>query len=164
VADYPFTTLHPNLGVVRVSNHRSFTVADIPGLIEGAAEGAGLGMRFLKHLSRTRLLWHLVDVAPLDEAVDPVNDVKVIEAELGKFSAELAAQERWLVLNKVDMLPVAEREARCADIVRRLAWQGPVFTIAAISGDGTQELLYQAMEYLEDTRESDDDGQPHDAD
>jgi len=149
VADYPFTTLHPNLGVVRVSNHRSFTVADIPGLIEGAAEGAGLGIRFLKHVSRTRLLWHLVDVLPLGETSDPVDDVRVIEAELSKFSPELAGHERWLVLNKVDLLPVEEREARCNDIVRRLNWQGPVFTIAAISGAGTQELVYKAMEYLE---------------
>ncbi len=157
VADYPFTTLHPNLGVVRVSNHRSFTVADIPGLIEGAAEGAGLGIRFLKHVSRTRLLWHLVDVLPLGETSDPVNDVRVIEAELGKFSPELAGYERWLVLNKVDLLPVEEREARCKDIVRRLDWQGPVFTIAAISGVGTQELVYKAMEHLEsESREPQD--------
>jgi GTP-binding protein len=157
VADYPFTTLHPNLGVVRVSNHRSFTVADIPGLIEGAAEGAGLGIRFLKHVSRTRLLWHLVDVLPLGETSDPVNDVRVIEAELGKFSPELAGRERWLVLNKVDLLPVEEREARCNDIVRRLDWQGPVFTIAAISGTGTQELVYKAMEHLEsESREPQD--------
>jgi GTPase len=151
VADYPFTTLHPNLGVVRVGNHRSFTVADIPGLIKGAAEGAGLGIRFLKHVSRTRLLWHLVDVLPLGEASDPVNDVRVIEAELGKFSPELAGRERWLVLNKVDLLPAEEHEARCNDIVRRLNWRGPVFAIAAISGAGTQELVYKAMEYLEAT-------------
>lgn len=154
VADYPFTTLHPNLGVVRVGNHRSFTVADIPGLIEGAAEGAGLGIRFLKHVSRTRLLWHLVDVLPLDEAADPVHDVRIIEAELGKFSPELASRERWLVLNKVDLLPAGERQARCDDIVRRLEWQGPVFTIAAISGEGTQELVYKAMEHLEAEREA----------
>lgn len=149
VADYPFTTLHPNLGVVRVSNHRSFTVADIPGLIEGAAEGAGLGIQFLKHVSRTRLLLHLVDVAPLGEASDPVEDVRVIERELGKFSSELASRERWLVLNKVDLLPAEEREERCDNIVRRLAWQGPVFKIAAISGAGTQDLVYKVMDYLE---------------
>ena len=149
VADYPFTTLHPNLGVVRVEQHRSFTVADIPGLIEGAAEGAGLGVRFLKHLSRTRLLWHVVDVCPLGEASDPVDDVHVIEAELGKFSPGLAARERWLVLNKVDLLPQEERDARCDDMLRRLNWQGPVFIIAAISGMGTQDLVYKAMEYLE---------------
>jgi GTP-binding protein len=150
VADYPFTTLHPNLGVVRVSNHRSFTVADIPGLIEGAAEGAGLGIQFLKHVSRTRLLLHLVDVAPLGEASDPVADVRVIERELGKFSSELASRERWLVLNKVDLLPAEEREERCNTIVRRLAWQGPVFKIAAISGEGTQDLVYKVMDYLEE--------------
>lgn len=152
VADYPFTTLHPNLGVVRVSNHRSFTVADIPGLIEGAAEGAGLGIQFLKHVSRTRLLLHLVDVAPLGEASDPVEDVRVIERELGKFSAELASRERWLVLNKMDLLPAEERQDRCDNIVRRLAWQGPVFNIAAISGEGTQDLVYKAMDYLEAER------------
>lgn len=151
VADYPFTTLIPNLGVVRVSNHRSFTVADIPGLIEGAAEGAGLGIQFLKHVSRTRLLLHLVDIAPLGETSDPVEDVRVIERELGKFSPELASRERWLVLNKLDLLPADEREARCNDIVHRLAWQGPVFRIAAISGEGTQEMVYKAMGYLEST-------------
>jgi len=149
VADYPFTTLHPNLGVVRVSNHRSFTVADIPGLIEGAAEGAGLGIQFLKHVSRTRLLLHLVDIAPLGEVSDPVEDVHVIERELAKFNPELASRERWLVLNKVDLMPAEEREAFCKDIVRRLDWQGPVFRIAAINGEGTQELVYKAMDYLE---------------
>jgi len=154
VADYPFTTLHPNLGVVRVSNHRSFTVADIPGLIEGAAEGAGLGVRFLKHLSRTGLLLHLVDVAPLGDASDPVEDVRVIEQELAKFSPELASRERWLVLNKVDLVPAEEREAHCQAIVEHLAWQGPVFRIAAISGEGTQELVYKIMEYLESREKS----------
>jgi GTP-binding protein len=149
VADYPFTTMHPNLGVVRVSNHRSFTVADIPGLIEGAAEGAGLGIQFLKHVSRTRLLLHLVDVAPYGEAPDPIEDVRVIERELAKFSPELAARERWLVLNKVDLVPAEERDARCQDIVQGLAWQGPVFKIAAISSEGTQDLVYKVMEYLE---------------
>jgi GTP-binding protein len=149
VADYPFTTLYPNLGVVRVSDHRSFTVADIPGLIEGAAEGAGLGIQFLKHVSRTRLLLHLVDVALFGEAQDPVEDVRVIERELAKFSPELAARERWLVLNKVDLVPAETREAHCQDIVQRLAWQGQVFKIAAISGVGTQDLVYKAMEYLE---------------
>jgi GTPase len=149
VADYPFTTLYPNLGVVRVGDHRSFTVADIPGLIEGAAEGAGLGIQFLKHVSRTRLLLHLVDVAPFSEAPDPVEDVQTIERELVKFSSELAARERWLILNKVDLVPAEERDARCRDIVQRLAWRGPVFKIAAISGEGTQDLVYKAMGYLE---------------
>ena len=150
VADYPFTTLHPHLGVVRAGNLRSFTVADIPGLIEGAADGAGLGVRFLKHVSRTRLLWHVVDVSPLEASSDPVNDVRVIEAELGKFSPELAGRERWLVLNKIDLLLAEERESRCNDIVRRLKWQGPVFAIAAVSGAGTRELIYKAMEKLEE--------------
>lgn len=149
VADYPFTTLIPNLGVVRVDTQRSFVVADIPGLIEGAAEGAGLGVRFLKHLARTRLLLHLVDVMPPDEAADPVHDVQVIARELEKFSPELAARERWLVLNKIDLLPPEERERRCADIVRRLQWQGPVFRIAAIAGDGTQLLVQKIMDYIE---------------
>jgi GTPase len=149
VADYPFTTLHPNLGVVRVASHRSFTVADIPGLIEGAADGAGLGIRFLKHLSRTRLLWHLVDVCPLGEVSDPVKDVQIIEAELNKFSPELTTRERWLILNKIDLLPAEERENKCMSIVQHLKWQGPVFSISAISGAGTQELVYKAMEKLE---------------
>ena len=157
VAGYPFTTLHPNLGVVRVGDLRSFTVADIPGLIEGAAEGAGLGIRFLKHVSRTRLLWHLVDVSPFDESADPVHDVRVIEAELGKFNPELARRERWLVLNKTDLLPPEQREARCRDIVQRLNWQGPVFAIAAISGEGSQQLVYQAMDYLESAEKAEGD-------
>lgn len=154
VADYPFTTLHPNLGVVRVSDHRSFTVADIPGLIEGAAEGAGLGIRFLKHVSRTGLLLHLVDVAPVDQAGDPVEGVRIIEGELAKFSPELAARERWLVLNKLDLLPAEAREAHCHDIVQRLKWRGPVFHIAAINGEGTRELVYKIMEYLESRAKS----------
>lgn len=149
VADYPFTTLYPNLGVVSPAPHRSFVVADIPGLIEGAAEGAGLGIRFLKHLARTRLLLHLVDVAPPTEDADPVADVRVIEAELQKFSPELAERPRWLVLNKVDLLPPDERAARCGDIVSRLGWQGPVFEISAISGAGTQPLIYRIMEFLD---------------
>lgn len=149
VADYPFTTLYPNLGVVRVEAHRSFVVADVPGLIEGAAEGAGLGIQFLKHLLRTRLLLHLVDAAPLGEASDPVEDVRTIERELAKFNPELAARERWLVLNKIDLLPGGERDARTQDIVRRLDWRGPVFYIAAIKGEGTRELIYRIMDYLD---------------
>ena len=115
----------------------------------GAAEGAGLGIRFLKHISRTRLLWHLVDVCPLGDESDPVNDVRIIEAELHKFSPELATRERWLVLNKLDLLPAEERENKCMTIVRRLKWKGPVFSISAISGMGTQELVFKAMEKLE---------------
>ncbi|MDH3831944.1 MAG: Obg family GTPase CgtA [Gammaproteobacteria bacterium] len=153
VADYPFTTLYPNLGVVRVEAHRSFVVADIPGLIEGAAEGAGLGIQFLKHLSRTGLLLHLVDVAPLDGS-DPVEDVTAIVRELEKFSAELGDRERWLVLNKVDLLPDGEREARCSDIVARLDWQGPVFETAAVSQQGTQSLMFAIMEYIERKRDT----------
>jgi GTP-binding protein len=149
VADYPFTTLHPNLGVVSVGQHRSFVMADIPGLIEGAAEGAGLGIRFLKHLQRTRLLLHLVDVAPYEGSGDPVKDAKSIVNELKKFSPELVERERWLVLNKLDLLPEDEREARCKAIVKGLKWKGPVFRISAISGDGTRELCQKIMEQLE---------------
>lgn len=150
VADYPFTTLHPNLGVVRVEAHRSFVVADIPGIIEGAAEGAGLGLRFLRHLARTRLLLHLVDVAPLDEARDPVADAQTIAGELERFSPELAGRERWLVLNKVDLLPEEEREARCRAVVEALQWRGPVFRISAIRKQGTAELCGRIMDYLEE--------------
>jgi len=148
VADYPFTTLYPNLGVVRVSRHRSFVMADIPGLIEGAAEGAGLGIRFLKHVSRTLLLLHLVDIAPPDES-DPVENIKAITNELGKFSPELLAKERWLVLNKIDLLPPEEANALCDDIVKRLKWQGKVFKISGLTHEGTAELAQEAMRYLE---------------
>ena len=153
VADYPFTTLHPNLGVVRVEAHRSFVVADIPGLIEGAAEGAGLGVQFLKHLSRTGLLLHLVDVAPLDGS-DPVEDVKAIAHELEKFSAELGGRERWLVLNKIDMVPEDERKALCQDLVERLDWQGPVFEISALAKQGTRELVFAIMDVIETRRQA----------
>jgi len=152
VADYPFTTLHPNLGVVRVEAHRSFVVADIPGLIEGAAEGAGLGVQFLKHLSRTGLLLHLVDVAPLDGS-DPVDDVTAIAHELEKFSAELGERERWLVLNKIDMVPEGERGALKRDIVERLGWRGPVFEISALTRLGTRELVYAIMDVIEARRQ-----------
>lgn len=148
VADYPFTTLHPNLGVVRVSRYRSFVMADIPGLIEGAAEGAGLGIRFLKHVSRTLLLFHVVDIAPPDES-DPVKHVKAIAKELEKFSPELAAKERWLVLNKTDLLPEKEAEKLCKDIVKRLRWKGKVFKISGLSHEGTDYLAQEAMNYLE---------------
>ncbi len=159
VADYPFTTLYPNLGVVSVAPHRSFVVADIPGLIEGAAEGAGLGIQFLKHLSRTSLLLHMVDCVPLgdtlDEMGDPVKDVRMLEVELEKFSTDLATRERWLVLNKVDLLPEDERDAYCKDVVTRLAWQGPVFHISAINGLGTRELSYALMAHLEERKKQD---------
>ncbi len=153
VADYPFTTLHPNLGVVRVESHRSFVMADIPGLIEGAAEGAGLGVQFLKHLSRTGLLLHLVDVVPPD-GNDPVEDVKAIAHELEKFSVELGERERWLVLNKIDMVPEDEREALCQDLVERLDWQGPVFSISALAKLGTRELVYAIMDVIEARRQA----------
>jgi GTP-binding protein len=150
VADYPFTTLHPNLGVVGVGVHRSFVMADIPGLIEGAAEGAGLGIRFLKHLQRTRLLMHLIDIAPPDPDADPVKDARSIIQELKKFSADLAAKERWLVLNKVDLLPPAEAEKRCKDIVRRLRWKGPVHRISGLARQGTDALTQAIMTRLEE--------------
>ncbi len=152
VADYPFTTLHPNLGVVSVDTHRSFVVADIPGIIEGAAEGAGLGLQFLKHISRTRLLLHLVDIAPLGETHDPVEDVRVIERELVNYSEELAGYERWLVLNKLDLLPPEERQPRCQAIVKALDWQGPVFSISAMKQEGTRELCFRIMELIEQQR------------
>ena len=149
VADYPFTTLHPNLGVVSVGTARSFVMADIPGLIEGAAEGAGLGIRFLKHLQRTRVLLHLVDICPPDPAADPVVDARSILKELKKFDAGLAARERWLVLNKLDLLPPDEAEKRCKDIVRRLRFKGPVFRISGVTGEGTDRLCQAVMVYLE---------------
>ena len=152
VADYPFTTLYPNLGVVRVSRERSFVMADIPGLIEGAAEGAGLGIRFLKHVSRTVLLLHLVDIYPPDGS-DPVQHINAITKELGKFSPELLEKERWLVLNKVDLLPPEEADAVCHDIVKRLGWCGKVFKTSAISRFGTEELAQEAMRYLEGSEE-----------
>ena len=150
VADYPFTTLHPNLGVVYVGEHKSFVMADIPGLIEGASEGAGLGIRFLKHLQRTRLLLHLVDIAPPDPEADPVRDVRAIAGELKKFSPELAGRERWLVLNKLDLMSPAEGEKRCKEIVRRLRWKGPVFRISGVTRAGTRELCQAVMRRLDE--------------
>ncbi|MDH3355607.1 MAG: Obg family GTPase CgtA [Chromatiales bacterium] len=148
VADYPFTTLHPNLGVVSIEAHRSFVIADIPGIIEGASEGAGLGIQFLKHLARTRVLLHLVDVAPYDES-DPVESFKVIEGEIQKYSDELADKPRWLVLNKIDLLPEDEREQRCQEILDGIGWQGSVFKISAVIKEGTQLLAQNVMEALE---------------
>ena len=152
VADYPFTTLVPNLGVVDVDRHRSFVMADIPGLIEGASEGAGLGIRFLKHLARTRFLLHLVDVAPYDET-DPVDNVQAIAAELEKYSPTLASLPRWLVLNKIDLLPVDEVDAVCDDIVQRLAWTGPVFRTSGLTGENAKSVCYKLMEAIEEQRE-----------
>jgi GTP-binding protein len=147
VADYPFTTLIPSLGVVQVDVDRSFVMADIPGLIEGAADGAGLGVRFLKHLTRTGLLLQVVDIAPLEG--DPVTAVRVIEHELKRYDAELARRERWLVLNKVDLLPEQERAERAARIVAQLDWRGPVFSISSITGEGCRALTQAVMMALE---------------
>ncbi len=150
VADYPFTTLIPSLGVVSIEPHRSFVVADVPGLIEGAAEGAGLGIRFLKHLGRTRLLLHLVDMAPMGEgSCDPAREVRIIERELERFSPELRSRERWLVLNKLDLIPEQEREERCTELVRTLNWDGPVFPVSALRREGTRELCCSIMEHIE---------------
>jgi GTP-binding protein len=150
VADYPFTTLHPNLGVVAVGAGRSFVMADIPGLIEGAAEGAGLGIRFLKHLQRTRVLLHLVDIAPPDPDADPVKDARTIIAELKKFAADLGTKERWLIINKIDLLEAAEVARRAKEIVRRLRWKGPVFHVSGATGAGTDALKQAVMRYLEE--------------
>ena len=149
VGAYPFTTLHPSLGVVSAGPHRSFVMADIPGLIEGAAEGHGLGIRFLKHLARTRILLHLVDIAPLDPAADPVADARSIVKELKKFGAGLESRERWLVLNKMDLLPAAEAEQRCKDILRRLRFKGPVYRVSGATGAGTDALKAALMTRLE---------------
>jgi len=153
IADYPFTTLHPNLGVVRVGPEQSFVIADIPGLIEGAAEGAGLGHQFLRHLQRTGLLLHIVDIAPFDEGDDvlarPLAEAKAIVKELKKFDPELAAKPRWLVLNKLDVVPAEERAARVQEFIRRLRWKGPVFEISALSHDGCGTLTLAIAEYLQ---------------
>jgi len=149
VADYPFTTLHPHLGVVRVGVDRSFVIADIPGLIEGAAEGAGLGHQFLRHLARTRLLLHIIDAAPFEEGADPARDAKSIATELKKFDPALYRKPRWLVLNKMDMLPAEERKTVAAKLVRRLRWRGPSFCISALTGEGCRELSFAVMNFLE---------------
>jgi GTP-binding protein len=149
VADYPFTTLAPALGVVRTDEGRSFVLADIPGLIEGAAEGAGLGHRFLRHLARTRLLLHVVDLAPLDPEADPVRDAKAIANELKKYDPALAKKPRWLVLNKLDLVPEDEREARVAGFVKAMRHKGPAFAIAAISGDGCRKLTWAIQDWLD---------------
>ncbi len=149
VADYPFTTLHPNLGVVRVGQDQSFVIADIPGLVEGAAEGVGLGIRFLRHVMRTRLLLHLVDMAPLEGTDDPVEQVRTIGRELVKFDAELAARPRWLVLNKSDLLDAESTRHRARAIVEGLAWEDPWFVVSAATGEGTRELAQKAMAFLD---------------
>ncbi len=149
VADYPFTTLAPYLGVVRVDPSRSFVVADIPGLIEGAAEGAGLGHRFLRHLQRTRLLLHVVDLAPLDGAVDPVAEARAIVRELKRYDEALYNKPRWLVLNKLDLIAADNREQRVAAFVKAYRWKGPVFGVSAINGEGCRPLVYALMEWLD---------------
>ena len=153
VADYPFTTLNPSLGMVRVAHDASFVVADIPGLIEGAAEGAGLGHQFLRHLSRTRLLLHLVDIAPLDEANDPVKDIRAIATELKKYDEALHRKPRWLLFNKADLVPDAD--ARIAKIVKRLRWKGPWYAISAISGKGCPEVCKAVVRLLAATPKPD---------
>ena len=152
VADYPFTTLVPNLGVVGMSAEKSFVIADIPGLIEGASDGAGLGIRFLKHLTRTRLLLHMVDMLPIDGACAADNAV-VIERELESFSAMLYSGQRWLVLNKLDLVPADEVEARCQEVVRRLDWKGPVFRMSGLMSDGTKALCAAIMDSIDDQRQ-----------
>ena len=148
VADYPFTTLHPNLGMVRVDDNSSFVIADVPGLIEGAAEGAGLGLQFLRHLQRTRLLLHLVDLAPFDPATDPVHEARAIVHELEKYDAALYAKPRWLVLNKLDLVPEEERASRIAAFVERYQPEGPVFSISAIKSEGCPQLARAIAEFL----------------
>jgi GTPase len=150
IADYPFTTLHPNLGVVRVGLTRSFVMADIPGLIAGAAEGTGLGIRFLRHLARTRLLLHLVDIAPLTPQDDPAQAVLTVLAELQKFSPALATRKCWLVCNKIDLLSPEQRPIARRCLLERLDWRGPVFMISAATREGTGELVNQIMNYLEE--------------
>ena len=148
VADYPFTTLYPNLGVVRVEAEQSFVVADIPGLIEGASQGAGLGHQFLRHLQRTTLLWHVIDLAPMDESVDVVAQARAIVEELRLYDPALHAKTRWLVLNKIDLIPVGEREARVREVVRRLRWKGPVFAVSAVAREGLQPLLRETYAHI----------------
>ncbi len=156
VADYPFTTLAPNLGVVRVDTDRSFVIADIPGLIEGAAEGAGLGHRFLRHLSRNRLLLHLVDIAPFDEESDPVKDARAIVEELRKYDESLYEKPRWLVINKIDRLEEGDREKRIRDFIGKFGWEGRFFAISALTGEGCRQLSYAIMDHLESLKKADD--------
>lgn len=152
IADYPFTTLHPNLGMVRVSHEKSFVIADIPGLIEGAAEGAGLGIQFLRHLQRTRLLLHIVDLAPFDN-VDPVKEAKAIVKELQKYDESLYEKPRWLVLNKLDMVPEDDRKKRVKDFIKRFGWKGPVYEISALTRDGCEELVQDIYHYLAEQKQ-----------
>ena len=152
IADYPFTTLHPNLGVVRVSHEKSFVIADIPGLIEGAAEGAGLGHQFLRHLQRTGLLLHIIDMAPFEDGVDPVKEAKALVKELKKYDEALLDKPRWLVLNKFDIVPEDERKERIKKFLKRMAWKGPVYEISALNHQGCQELVNAIYLHLEQKR------------
>jgi GTP-binding protein len=154
IADYPFTTLYPHLGVVRVGVGRSFVVADIPGLIEGASKGAGLGHHFLRHLQRTRLLWHVIDLAPLDESVDPVAQARAVLSELRKYDEALYRKPRWLVLNKMDLVAAERRDALVRDIARRLRWKGPVFAVSAVAREGLKPLLEATWQALSPTQPS----------
>jgi len=158
IADYPFTTLHPNLGVVRVGVGRSFVVADIPGLIEGASEGAGLGHHFLRHLQRTRLLWHVIDIAPLDETVDPVAQARAVLVELRKYDEALYRKPRWVVLNKIDLIPGERRAALVHEITRRLRWKGPVYAVSAVAREGLEPLLEATWKVLSPALPADRDG------
>ncbi|WP_440997282.1 Obg family GTPase CgtA [Arhodomonas sp. SL1] len=160
VADYPFTTLYPSLGVVRVGPGQSFVMADIPGLIEGAAEGAGLGVRFLKHLARTRLLLHVVDVSCIYDDRDPAEDAASVVGEVARFDPALAARERWLVLNKMDLIPADEQEAVTAEIAAAMGWDGPVFAVSGETGEGTAELCRRVMVRLESIDEEGDEHGP----
>jgi GTP-binding protein len=152
IADYPFTTLHPNLGVVRVGQLQSFVMADVPGLIEGASEGAGLGIQFLRHLQRTELLLHLVDIAPLNPDAKPADDVRAIANELGKFSEDLANKPRWLIINKIDLLDDGSRVEARAALLENLDWTGPVFEVSAATGEGTELLAQAVMRELEERK------------
>jgi len=156
VADYPFTTLHPNLGVVSVGPLQSFVMADVPGLIEGAAEGAGLGIQFLKHLQRTRLLLHLIDIAPINSEESPADTFRAIAAELKKFSEDLTDKPRWLVINKIDLMPEDDRKKIVKDLLADLSWQGPVFMVSAETGEGTEALGQAVMRQLNEWQESEE--------
>ena len=152
VADYPFTTLHPNLGVVSIESHRSFVMADIPGLIEGAAEGQGLGIRFLRHLTRTGLLLHVIDLAPFDEH-DPAEAALALIHELEKFDQELLDKPRWLVFNKLDLMPEDEWQEKTASTLKTLNWEGPWYSVSAVDGRGTDKLCADIMQYIEEKQD-----------
>ena len=154
VADYPFTTMYPNLGVVTMKDVRSFVIADVPGLVEGAADGAGLGIQFLKHLTRTRLLLHMVDMAPVDVKQDPVESVEIINRELKNYSDALGKQDQWLVLNKMDLIPEDIREEYCGEVLKRLDWQGKVFRVSGHVGEGCDALCAEIMDYLDEVKAS----------